>query len=365
MQPKSSFTLNNIDDKYLLASILQKSIRLGLTVSSQGAVEQLFKLDKNYLMYRLMIIAFEDVGIANLELMKRITSFKWGVRKFKEKNIDFLTYFNSLSIELAQSAKDRSAADAVYLLSLAHQHNDIKSVCDQNEVLAQIWQSWNILGFQRYSPGALKSEMPDNLQAYKLYLAQLFRRREEDFLYVDNFYSTQVEPFFLSLPVLGQYTPASVPGEAEPQSLPYAPTHLTPLSDASQQLRTDFPLSAIDGHTRNGSMAIRKFIFEHTQELREIFSPTTIDNELLYQIVKKCLFRVEGQTVTPQLKYSRAVEIKALCQQKECEYFFPQVSWAQYVNLGKLIKSNLFKLDLYRLETLEGYTPKAGFLKIS
>lgn len=332
---------DKINDKYLLASILQKSIRLGLTQSAKEAATALFQIDKNYLMYRMMIIAFEDVGLGNLELMKDITSYRWGVRKFKERNIDFLTYFQDLSEKLCSSLKDRTACDATYLLSLAYGAKDIDNVCQQIPALSEIWKTWSTLGFKRYAINEHKLDTEDNVEAY---IKEVNLITSKDNAYLNDFYSTQVDPFFLSVPILDKYL------------LPENTIKSESMADYSLNFLTDgatFPLSAVDGHTRLGANCIKTFLNKHQKEIYSFFSQSNlISSEDIYLMTKKCLFRVEGQNVNPKLIYPVALEIKDLVQKKECEYFFHQVKWGEYITLGKFLKNHLNEINDLRIAGL-------------
>ncbi len=336
---------DKIDDKYLLVSILQKSIRLGMTQSAREAATKLFEIDKNYLMYRMMIIAFEDVGLGNFDLMKDITSYKWGVRKFKERNIDFLTYFQELSDKLCASLKDRTACDATYLLSMAYGANDIDNVCRSIPAMGEIWKSWQTLGFKRYPINDRKGE-EDNLEAY---IKEIDAITGTNNSYLNDFYSTQVDPFFLSIPILRKYlTPTHIS-----ESASKADFNLSFLTNDC-----DFPLGAVDGHTRIGANCIKTFLNKNQKEIMSLFKQShLISSEDLYLLTKKCLFRVEGQNVNPKLLYPLALEIKDLVQKKECEYYFPQVNWLEYIQLGKFLKQHLSEINALRISQL-----KAAFL---
>lgn len=310
--------VNDISDKYLLASILQKSIRLGLQETTVDTVEQLYTVDKSYLMYRLMIIAFEDVGIANVQLIKDITRIKWGVRIFQENNINFLDYFKDVAQQLASSNKDRSLCDAVYLVKIAYLNNDF-SLLNSNPILSCIYKAWNILGNNRYKLDTVANTSNDNLDDFLLFVE---KNKVNNLFTTDDFkniYKTQVEPFFLALAFL------------DPSKAKVVKTDID-----KSTLLGNIPFSAIDGHTAIGVYALKQYSKRFRENERFSLSP-----EQFLSLLKMCLFRVEGQAVNPRLVYDDALMIKDIIQKKELNYKFTHILWQDYVELGKKIKADL------------------------
>lgn len=310
--------INGISDKYLLASILQKSIRLGLQETAVDTVEQLYIIDKSYLMYRLMIIAFEDVGIANAQLIKDITRIKWGVRSFQASNINFLDYFKDVAQQLACSNKDRSLCDAVYLVKIAYLNNDF-SLLNSNSILSSIYKAWNILGNNRYKLDAVANTSSDNLDDFLLFVEKnkvnnLFNT--EDF---KNIYKTQVEPFFLALAFLDSSNAKVIKTNIDKSTL-----------------LGNIPFSAIDGHTAIGVYTLKQYSQMFKQN--EKFS---LSSDQFLSLLKMCFFRVEGQLVNPRLVYDDALMIKDIIQKKELNYRFAHILWSDYIELGKKIKADL------------------------
>lgn len=314
--------INLIDDKFLLASILQKSIRRGLPESARQTAAQLFTIDKNYLMYRSMIIAFEDIGVANPILIKDITQFKWGVRKFKERQIDFCSYFENLAVQMADSNKDRTACDSTYLIKLAYLHRDAEVL--EHPIVSPVYNAWRALGNKRYP--LTQENKEDNLDFFLDMTAnqETFSREE-----ISSMYSTQVEPFFIAIPFL----------EHNCSNLSSNPVG---------EIYKEVPLSALDGHTSIGKSILR----DYARKMKNSFS---LDQENLVNLLKMCLFRVEGQVVTPRLDYDKAIYIKKIIQQKELFYKFPHIPWSDYVSLGKELKQDLPLINDLRKKKLDYY----------
>ena len=110
-QPKS---LSSSVSPWLAASLLQKAIRRGETDWALAAADNLLQRDPDRLWRRLLIIAFEDVGIANLDLIARVTAAS-RYRRTYEKHGLARTALLILTAELCVSPKCR-ASDDLYVI---------------------------------------------------------------------------------------------------------------------------------------------------------------------------------------------------------------------------------------------------------
>lgn len=106
-QPVGGFE-HRCSDKWLAVSSLHKSIRRGDTKLALHATATLLRLDPNYLLRRLPIIAFEDVGIAN-PFLCNLVLFATARNAQKSYGRDKLAYL--LTKLLAESIKSRAATD--------------------------------------------------------------------------------------------------------------------------------------------------------------------------------------------------------------------------------------------------------------
>jgi replication-associated recombination protein RarA len=61
-------------DRWVISSLLQKSIRRGETQIAQDAAFTLVKLNGAAIWRRLIVIAFEDVGIANVDAITAVAA---------------------------------------------------------------------------------------------------------------------------------------------------------------------------------------------------------------------------------------------------------------------------------------------------
>ena len=102
-------------DRYILASALQKSIRRGLTQYALRYSDILGQQDYNYLIYRLGIILTEDVGVSNTPLLNEYLDLK-----ISKKSIDAaggMDFIQNIITQACDSNKDRSSCDLAYFSS--------------------------------------------------------------------------------------------------------------------------------------------------------------------------------------------------------------------------------------------------------
>ncbi|MEM9469367.1 MAG: hypothetical protein AAF988_04325 [Pseudomonadota bacterium] len=100
-------------DKWLLASCLQKAIRRGHEHIALNAAAHLYQLDKRMLQRRLLVTAFEDIGIANNRAVAQ-TTLICTHSKIRKQLGEFRAYLFAASI-MARSIKCR-AADQLYMI---------------------------------------------------------------------------------------------------------------------------------------------------------------------------------------------------------------------------------------------------------
>lgn len=331
--------IQSSSDKFILASCLQKSIRIGYEQAASECAKRLWQIDKSYLMYRLRVIAFEDIALANKDLMSQELVQKWGVREFASKQIDPLAYFSSLSVKMAKSAKDRTSCD---LLFLTANKESLKNYSISAELEKKIQKNQEIclaLGSKRFnvlpeiSADSKDEKLEDNVKALQVYCEEhncCFNDQD-----IAKFYATQATPFFLSSLALG------CSDKEEKQISSYTSEENFSFSQHC--------LSFIDGHTKDGSTILFKYFKLHESDICALLPiSVTSDQHRLRLILKICLFRLEGQQVNLQLKYPLSQEIQTLAQRIEFELLCPGVSWSNYIKLAKHMKMNMDYINSQR-----------------
>ncbi len=152
-------------DKWLLSSAVQKLIRRGLAERAVKTALALHVLDSAYLPRRLPIIAFEDIGIGNIEVCFD-TLHVFGTQQFsaKSSDLDQRQLLANLVYRLARSVKSRAACD-ILCLALADKNllttaaNATELIRSGAEYLIQLAADRNIENVARASALHLLSGM--------------------------------------------------------------------------------------------------------------------------------------------------------------------------------------------------------------
>lgn len=102
------------EEKYLICSAMQKAIRRGDAETAVNAAANLYRIDKRMLQRRLLVTAYEDVGIGNIRAVCHATLICTDV-SFRRRVSELRAYIFAAYI-LANATKCR-AADHVYMVS--------------------------------------------------------------------------------------------------------------------------------------------------------------------------------------------------------------------------------------------------------
>lgn len=248
------------NDPWILSSLLQKSIRRGDVLLAQTAVLKLHAHNSQRAWRRLLLIAFEDVGIGSIDALVAATAFfsRFGRRAQPDDRTEVV----HLSVQLAECRKDRSA-DYLYCgsvrhpaLELARRQFAISSNTERllalNDPTCRIEMraicAWYLSGLQKVS-----GMVPGDRGAL---LAALIRTSNSDAQLSE---ATRIalnafrEPFVLMVPLLAAHLKAG------------AGSKLTPRQDVvpKSKLVGDTPMYALDKHTRVGRTAIRELLADN------------------------------------------------------------------------------------------------------
>jgi len=112
-------------DRWVTSSLLQKSIRHGDSRLAQRAAFKLWDQDRIAIWRRLVVIAFEDIGAADIDVLLETvlvaTSNEW------RRASGEVAVLGSIARRLAEATKDRSAD---YLACTAKGHSDLSEIRD-------------------------------------------------------------------------------------------------------------------------------------------------------------------------------------------------------------------------------------------
>lgn len=131
-------------DRWILASALQKCIRRGLQDEAVNVAVAIHSVDPQYGWRRLRVIAFEDVGMGNIEAVAAVVAIA-GKRQLRNAIGDLQVFVGQVQ-SLTASVKDRTACDLLSWIGCAPDSADFRTV---------------LLGMpSRWETIALTSELP-------------------------------------------------------------------------------------------------------------------------------------------------------------------------------------------------------------
>lgn len=157
------YEFHSLPDQWIALSLLQKAIRRGDTAQALRAANFLHSFDYRTLWRRLVVIAWEDIGVGNPDLCFTVTAAA-GSKRWREAYGGDWFYAAYLTIAMSQSIKDRSTDDlmevAQYDIRFADERNSfcdldfnrlLEIVHDGDEMLPRcIIAAWYCAGTDRY-----------------------------------------------------------------------------------------------------------------------------------------------------------------------------------------------------------------------
>lgn len=348
------FQNTGIFDKYLYASVLQKSIRRGYVDTALQVAALFLQHQPDYIWRRINIIALEDVGVANIEL---VNSCLWlsGKKDWRRKNGGDEEILFDLIRELCRSPKDRNFCDAV---EAADHHPEFKAVreqyCEQSddflvEVISnpdtglyhRILATWVLMGTSRYPAKKLvsyRNQVTRVVQSYQsMNLPQpvmdafmMAKGKSSDnmavgiipvWMHVVGKRSVQLISHDLDMPLIAQE------------------------EMLSDEIVNGIPLAALDKHTWQGKKAIERFC--HGCAPLNEFLRQHVRQEEWVRYVGWVLFCIEGDNVNLRLRYEGYDDAKwRMLEGQLLTIRFRQKN----LNMLKfVVKANLFQINLNRL----------------
>lgn len=99
--------MSYVNDKWILSSCLQKSIRRGFSSLASNYFERLYAIDKSYSVYRLFVILNEDIGISNIQVLNNLANTN--LKHDEIKKLGGLDFLFEIVEKSCVGHKDRSA----------------------------------------------------------------------------------------------------------------------------------------------------------------------------------------------------------------------------------------------------------------
>ncbi len=328
-------------DRWLAASALQKAIRRGDALTAGRAVRTLYQYDPRSAWRRLLVIAYEDIGVGALDAV--VTTTARGAKARREAGGDEAAALQTSQM-LATAAKDRSA-DLMFAIVLHHPalksaRSRLRSVsvdrrlewvadptlsCCERALAA--WHSSGVeeRGEPRVGPGDLAGLMrtyavlgvPEPL----LEVVRLALKKTR-------------APFVLMLPLLWL---EAAEGEIELVDSLLPPSGLI----------NGVPLCAIDKHTRLGRQAIGRFARENAEIAQFLKKHARGSRDAALGMA---VFYADGALTRPTLQWRQSAEFTAAGV--AADFHKVKVGASVGVELVELVTAHIADLDAIRLQML-------------
>jgi hypothetical protein len=338
-------------DRWLAASALQKAIRRGDALTAGRALRTLYRYDPRSAWRRLLVIAYEDIGIGALGAVVITTLRSANAKAYREAGGDEAAALGTSQM-LASSPKDRSA-DLLFAIvlhdpALEGARSKLRSVSvarrlefvadptlSLSERALAAWHSSGVeeRGERRVGPGDLGGLMrtyaelavPEPLlEAVALALKKTR------------------EPFVLLLPLLWL---EAAEGETERVDSLLAPSSLI----------NGVPLYAIDRHTRLGRQAIGRFARENAEIARFLMKHARGSRD---EALGMAVFYADGALTRPALQWRRSAELAAAGV--AADFHKVHVTASVGVALIRLVSAQIADLNAIRSEVLGRARPNDG-----
>ncbi len=296
-------------NKWLLVSSLQKSIRRGFFEDAKIIWDVVKELDKFHATYRTSIIAIEDIGLGNENLVHDFLSTSLKKANLSEKGGD--DYIKKIIEDLALSTKDRSACDATWLASKldwskSFSNDFLKEFYkdESNDFIERVLAGWLLVGTKKIKHNFISErDEISNIEDF-IELNRIMGVDEKTLEVVSASYPYQKEPHIFAYPLLkiklekekGMTLGKYITGDSFSKKIN---------KDIYWNHGIPILYAAVDGHTSEG-----KRIIERIKDYPEISNliKDTSENSKLY-LLKHALFKAEGQIVNKRLFYPTASNI--------------------------------------------------------
>ena len=229
-------------DKWLLASCLQKAIRRGHSEIAQIAALYLYQLDKQMLQRRILVTAYEDIGIGDTFALKLTTRICTDLQTRKSMS-EVKAYMFTADL-LAKATKCR-AADHIYMIS-----NNAEEGQEIREAINELT-----------TKDKLRCALDDAASIYvRAYAAQKLHQTSKcDAIYFME--QSGVGPCLIdtcSVAASKMRDPLAV---YMPLFIKEYPEHKVQHFDIPAEQLNDLPFYAFDPlHTRSGKLAVKRWI---------------------------------------------------------------------------------------------------------
>ena len=258
------------DNKWLLASHMQKALRRGLKDEALWAMRHLHDLDRSYMAYRLGVIMAEDiVGSGEIVLPKGNNA--WGARYFDaKKSPEELAQWEHLVSNLSSLTKDSTCCEHIACVAWKNDFEQMEGRkwedVSPHQALEGMhntdkpwwWRglmSWRAIGTKKY-PNDLLGEVEGEPLAWLETLSPLDKQ------FVETVGFKHIEPHVVFLPLIKMY---------QQEDLKNGYTVVTEHTSLVSGKSGPWLHASLDKHTREGGQALSLYLKQSpSQDLQEL-----------------------------------------------------------------------------------------------
>ena len=334
------------DKKWLAASCLQKSIRSGLTDLAIEYTDRLYDIERSYLLYRLSIIAVEDIGIANIPLINNFLS-----TEIKKDNIEKnggKDYVLQTVAQMCDSIKDRTGADMSHLasfISIKNTESYSNIYFDHNKTNPERCLAfWLAHGSEKNIKHSIISN--GNSDEYSKIFSTL---TEESQNILNHTLKYHREPHLFAIPLCEEaFKKEQNASYKKYKTGDVVEQELYNIDVYTDQSGNNWLSTGIDKHTSEGARALKKFI-NNSREIKSFLNKHKVPYTQWAELIGRALFRFEGHQVNKRIYYPTAVDIMHQNQQSE---FLNQYN-INFSEIKSIIKNEINAYNLARKEVIE------------
>lgn len=313
--PSSSFSecskISELDG-WLASSLMQKAIRRGDTEIAMAASQRLFELRGTSAFNRLMVTAFEDIGVGSEAAIEIMVLGSFGPEA-RQKAGDTRQAIAQAVLQLSHSPKDRGAD---YLISSAHGHPSLEGVrerigrmdiagrialatshaCPLAERAVAAWYASGIEWGDEHRIG--QGNLNRLLEGFRdvgvsnglLNATAIAAKRTH-------------EPIVVMVPLLASALAASSPPSVAILPMPQSP------------LVHGIPLYAFGHHTRLGKQAIRRFVRD-CLPVRKVLDRLVPEFRAV-SVGEMAVYYADAAPVTPKLIWEQSEALERLGRESD------------------------------------------------
>ena len=301
------------DDRWVLASNLQKAIRRGLVSTAMGTATKLLAINPQYFWRRLMVIAYEDVGYGNIaachELLK---TFR---REALQRDLGPERVGHYFVHALACATKSRSLCDAMAMLEFSIRKDDYErqyntlapeqltdAVCNPALLVRDRVAAMRcICGYGRFENGRYRTVIKAKPDVMRAVCARAHLSDMEMALFLSG--QNAAESLNVPIPIISEMTGASPLTEA------CAPQQFHGVGGVL--------FAAMDRHTRIGNRCLVKFAQEAPALKHYIESRPTL---AVATVLGVAVFIVEGAALDRWLVFEGHEQLRNDFNESFLEY---------------------------------------------